>query len=167
MRKLIKPRKSWQNNNMEEALEQLEQKEISENSEREYEAQLNQERAELGQLEQIETTETEETEGDQPEINSDQNSNVSPNMALGIILFMLAVIADLIGLIPIVGVLVSVPSLAIFHLGRRLSNYPTNPIAQCSPSNIIFITATFFGKSKSGQKLIGKIQKIPKFKKLS
>ncbi len=110
--------------------------------EREYRMQLEQERHE-----------ERETQREQARNKTQEDHSESPNWALGIVMMMFAVPADLLGLIPVIGPVISGTMFGVLKLVEKLGNRPkTSSLLKKFPSNTALVFAMFFIKPKSQQK---------------
>jgi|GEM_PF-4263736 len=123
-----------------------------EEQERGYEAQLTQNRLE-----------EQEEQQRQQQAKTQQNHHSSPNRALGIFMLMFAAPADLLGLIPIVGPLISGTMFGILKFMEKIGNYPkASFVAGKIPSNIALVITMFFVKPKTSQPSSTKLGKLKK-----
>lgn len=126
-----------------------------EEQEREYEAQLTQERLQEELNAQGEQNQSSQTKP--------KDSDSSPNWPLGIVMLMFAAPADLLGLIPVVGPVISGTMFGILKLMGKLSNYSRPSfIAGKIPSNTALVITMFFVKPKTLQSSSNKLGKLKK-----
>jgi hypothetical protein len=112
-----------------------------------------------------------ENEDEEPEITT--NPEYGPNIGLYMILGIVAVMGDLVGLIPVLGALLRLPFAGIIWLWRLMSgNFKTSPTqkvitnallgATPLPSNTTFIASCYLEETKLGKTIMEKGTKLAK-----
>jgi len=101
------------------------------------------------------------------------NPKNGPNIGLYMILGVVAVVGDLVGLIPVLGALLRLPFAGIIWLWRLISgNFKTSPAQKIMtnallgatplPSNTTFIASCYLEETKLGKTIMKKSSKLAK-----